>query len=376
MNFQPFSLGQIEQFLSQGFKTDPATLSHLKATAHVLGLQKAPYIFYDVDMQLKNAIIVCLDMEWYESGPKKVTELGISVLPYQEGPFNKPIYAISQMNVHHMRLKENAHMVNGEKCPGHPENFQFGPTSFVDATQAQQALRDCFLHGAPNGQLRPVVLIGHAIDNDIEVLREHFGFDLASLGVIVMTLDTQIMAKELGMFGGRPMSLKNILGQYLVEEKYLHNAGNDAAQTMVAASLLAGDYATRKGRYEAFNQADVLNLKASLRNRNLVYWGIAKFCTNCEGTDHLVGQCPNKYFCPRCDSSAVWKENAATHPLEKCIRPAVPCQACMQSPDENRHRISMTHYIEDCSFEKGKFGLFIPPQNFPSRGGPSQNAPP
>ncbi|KAF2438150.1 hypothetical protein P171DRAFT_341097, partial [Karstenula rhodostoma CBS 690.94] len=250
--------------------------------------------------QLKNALVLGIDMEWYESGPKRITEVGISVLPVSQAPLSKPVHALRNMEVHHLRLKETAHMVNGEKCPGHPEEFEFGSTCFVDAMEVKQALINTFIQYDAHGNLRPIVLFGHAINNDLDMLREYFDIDLAAWGVIVLVLDTQLMAQELGMHSGRLMSLKSILAQYSVEEKYLHNAGNDIAQTMVAASLLAGEIATGNGRYQPENQTDVDNLKAMMRNRSVLSWGTPLFCTNCDSTEHLVGQCPNTYLCTRC----------------------------------------------------------------------------
>lgn len=362
---QPMALSQLQQFLANGLQSrdNSPQLQHIQAAADILGMKRAPYILYETEAQLQNASLVGLDMEWFESGPKMITEIGVSVLRVPKGPFSKPLEALNNMDVHHMRLQENAHMVNGEKCPGHPEEFQFGPSSFVDVNEARQALADVFLQYDADGNVRPVILFGHAVDNDLDVLREKFGFDLAASGVVVMILDTQVMARELGLESGRPMSLKRILAQYSVEEKFLHNAGNDVAQTMVAASLLAGEYDTGRGRYDAENQGQVDKLKALLRNRSSIHWGIPLFCTNCNSITHLVSQCPGKYLCTRCANNPQWADKATTHPIEKCVRPALPCKACIESDDPKRQEGAVTHYVEDCFFEKGKSGLFIPSQH-------------
>ncbi|KAL1610598.1 hypothetical protein SLS60_002268 [Paraconiothyrium brasiliense] len=370
-NYQPMALGQLQQFLSNGFEPRGGLtqLSHIQAAAHVLRMKQAPYIMYEIDTQLKNALLVGVDMEWYESNPQFITELGLSSLPLPPqsttGLLGKPIHTLNNMKVHHLRLKENAHMVNGEKCEGHPEAFQFGTTCFVNTAEAKQALTDIFVRYDTNGNLRPIVLFGHAVDNDINTLREKIGFDLAALGVIVLVLDTQVMAQELGLGSGNSMSLKNILAQYSVEEKYLHNAGNDIAQAMVAASLLAGEYVTGRGRYQPENQADVDSLKATVRNRQMLHWGTEVFCTNCNSNDHFVRQCPNTYLCTRCVNNPYWKHKATTHPVEKCVRPPFPCKACVESTSLTRQRDSMTHYVEDCPYEKCESGgLFIPPQHY------------
>ncbi|KAJ4349502.1 uncharacterized protein N0V89_008118 [Didymosphaeria variabile] len=359
--WQPMTLSQLAQFLANGLDSRGGLTqrSHVQAAAHLLKMKQAPYIIPEIDFQLKDALLVGVDMEWHESNPHIVTELGISVLRLPQTMLGKPIHALNDMEVHHLRLKENAHWVNGEKCEGHPEDFQFGTTCFVDGTQAKQALSDTFKRYDTRGNLRPIILFGHAVGNDIDTLREQFDFDLAALGVIVLTLDTQVMAREVGLSSGN-MSLKNILGQYSVREKYLHNAGNDIAQTMVAASLLAGESVIGRGRYQPENQVDVDNLKAVLRNRSILYWGISVFCTNCDSTQHFVGQCPRTYLCTRCANNPSWKQNANTHPIEKCIRPASPCKACAKSTDATRQNDAMTHYIVDCPFEKAPTLFFVP----------------
>ncbi|KAL5443042.1 hypothetical protein PMIN05_003823 [Paraphaeosphaeria minitans] len=352
--YPPMAFNQLSQFLASGLTSRDGTaqLSQIRAAAHFLGIQKSPFIIHEIDAQLQNALMVGTDMEWYESGPKRITEVGISVLPVLQGPLSKPIHALNNMEVHHIRLKNTAHMINGEKCPGHPEEFEFGSTCFVDLQEAKQAFTEAFIQHDAYGNPRPIILCGHAIDNDLDILRKNFEIDLEAWDVIVLVLDTQAMAKELGMNPSHLMSLKSILEQYCVEEKYLHNAGNDIAQTMVAASLLAGEVTTGRGRYSPVNQIDVDNLKAMMRNRNTFSWGTPLFCTNCDSTEHLVGQCPKTYICTRCAYRASWKHMAHTHPVGKCVRPPFPCKDCIESTNKSRQRDAMTHYIEDCHLEK------------------------
>lgn len=344
---QDINLAQLKQSLERL----PAD-TQAETAAHVLGFKKSPNISPEIDARLGSALMIGIDMEWYEFGPKRITEVGISVLPVSQVSSGKPIHALNAMDVHHLRLKNVAHMVNGERCPGHPEDFEFGSTSFVEEDEAKQALTDTFIRYDAHGELRPVVLCGHAIENDVEMLRNSFGVDLDAWGVFVLFLDTQVMAQEFGMEARRLMSLKSILAQYCVEEKYLHNAGNDVAQTMVAMSLLAGEFATKRGRYRSENQTDMKNVKALLQNRTTLGWGIALFCTNCDSTEHLVGQCPNAYHCTRCAYNAHWQHRAHTHPLGKCVRPAIPCQSCIESNDKKRQQEATSHYVEDCPSKK------------------------
>jgi hypothetical protein len=49
------------------------------------------------------------------------------------------------MVTQHVRIKENAHLMNSELCHGCPEKFQFGTTSFADMEQAKTTLLDSFI---------------------------------------------------------------------------------------------------------------------------------------------------------------------------------------------------------------------------------------
>lgn len=348
-----------------------ANLKNVDAMAHVLGFQRSGWIPSHIDM-FPTAIVVGVDIEVFESGPKRITELGISALHLDLLPSNPNIWPIDKlvnMGLQHMRIIENAHLVNGEKCPGHPEKFGFGMTGFVDRGRARLALECAFQQLNELGQLCPIVFIGHAVDNDVQFMKEQLGVDLNSLGVLVMTLDTQVMAMELGM-SKNAMSLKNILAQYSVQEQYLHNAGNDIAQTMIAATLMAGERAQILSRNAPNHQQDVDNLKATLRSRHSQsYWGTDIYCTNCESTSHMVGQCLKTYLCLRCAGNPRWEKDANTHPIDKCKRPKDPCKICIDSDDKKLQEDAAGHYTEDCQYngkynKPGMYGdLFIPPNS-------------
>ena len=333
--------------------------------AHLLALKFSDSVLKEHQSTLIKAVIIAVDLEWWEFDSKKVTEIGISTLAACEKTSAKPIHQLTGMDVHHLRLKENAHLVNGKLCDGFPEDFSFGKTVFVDAAEANQALNTIFVQPDENNETRPVILLGHAVDNDVDVLRDHFGFDLAALGNLIMVLDTQIMAAELGLYGGKKMSLKHILGQYCIEDHHLHNAGNDAGQTMVAATLLAGECATGKGRYDGGNQADVENVKSNSRSRSGLYWGVPTFCTNCESNTHLVSACQKQTVCARCSEAAVKVGHVPTldHPTEKCSLFNFPCATCMDSGNIERKKMAYTHDEDRCPGVESRKAYLAHPKN-------------
>jgi hypothetical protein len=147
----------------------------------------------------------------------KITELGVSTLQnipcYHDRPLNQPLYALRMMVVHHSRMMENAHILN-QKCDSHPEQFGFGQTRFETMEDGQKLLERSVRHSGPNNHPRPVVFLGHAVENDIEATKKQMQVDLNAHDVIAFTLDTQVMALEIGIAKHRHMGLKDVLGQF------------------------------------------------------------------------------------------------------------------------------------------------------------------
>ncbi|KAL1799514.1 hypothetical protein ACET3X_003551 [Alternaria dauci] len=215
---------------------------------------------------LRDAVIVALDAEWYEHDDTFITELGASILDPRSLP--QPLSSsawdvLSSMENHHVRIKPHAHLINKDLCKGYPEAFQFGRTTFVGINEAKTMLKNIFTRRDELGNLRPVIFVGHAVDNDNEMIKSRFGLDLEELGTIVATVDTQVLAVEHGLIGpSRKMRLSNLLARYDIEEPYLHNAGNDVVCTMVAALLMLCPATENKHLTNKLRYAD---LKAQFR---------------------------------------------------------------------------------------------------------------
>ncbi|KAF2250390.1 hypothetical protein BU26DRAFT_387166, partial [Trematosphaeria pertusa] len=285
--------------------------------AHFLGgaqLENAPHT-------LDDAVIVGLDTEWFERGCKAVTELGISIIDTLSlSRVGSPWTALASMQVHHARIMKNAHMVNGKKCAGHPDRFEFGATKFVTMEEARRLLLDSFSHSRGDGSLRPVIFIGHAVDNDVDSMKEHLGVDLNELGVIATALDTQAMATELGLVPeSRLLSLKDLLAEFAIQEEYLHTAGNDIALTTIAAFLLTADHVAGSDFWRvAHNRSEVASLKSLLQSHPAPTQGITTFCTKCDSTSHMFAQCSAAVSCTECAANSDRSRFAHTHKTEKC----------------------------------------------------------
>lgn len=85
--------------------------------------------------------------------------------------------------------------------------------------------------GAAKGEPRNVILVGHALSNDVAYLRT-LGFNASRAKNIVARMDTQNVATEKKNQPGLSMLLQAL--NIDVKREHLHNAGNDARYTLHA----------------------------------------------------------------------------------------------------------------------------------------------
>jgi hypothetical protein len=287
-----------------------------------------------------------------------------------------------------VRIKPHAHLTNKDLCAGYPENFQFGSTTFASISSVRRMLRSIFLrHDHNGGSPRPVIFLGHAVENDYQVLKQRFGLDLLNLGTIVATLDTQLLAIDHGLVPHRrKIALKHLLAGFGLHEAYLHNAGNDVVATTVAALLMACGstnitttitttapstsptpslaYADLKARLAAANQASLPHRMA---------YGQLRFCEKCDSELHTRRHCKvSVLYCEFCASDPALVDDSCTHKTDKCVqavkhaalcrarkenkvRNAVPCEWCVQSTDPKRYKGegAYEHVSGECPFVEG-----------------------
>lgn len=352
--------GLVPRFLTAGLQTDQ--FRQVDVLAHCIGLVRNPSFPDAVNEALDNAIVICLDVEWFERGSGSITELGVGVVASPRDSPNDPFRPLWKMAVHHARMIEHAHMVNGKKCEAHPENFDFGATRFVTLEEGRQLLLHNFITYGEELNLRPIVLIGHAVENDIEAMKEHLEVDLASLGVILVALDTQFMAQELNIgVTNKKISLKNLLGHFGIYREHLHNAGNDAGMTIMAAWLMAHEAVT-PGKYVADRhgtlvrgQINQLHSKIAIGSVRLnsetcggPEFGITTFCTRCDSALHLASECTTDVWCTKCAEHPRYANSAGTHKTEKCGLVIVPCEYCSQCREPKKWKRADTHTTANC----------------------------
>ncbi|KNG50981.1 qde-2-interacting protein [Stemphylium lycopersici] len=381
--------------------TQTALLQHWLNTAdQKLGMESEKTSAF-----LRSAIIIGLDAEWYEHDASYITELGVSILD-PEFQRTRPCAGasastcstaapktawdmLSAMENHHVRIKPHAHLTNRDLCPSHPDAFQFGSTSFASISSARAMLEDVFTRRDSAGSLRPVIFLGHAVDNDAQAIKERFGIDMEDLGSVVATLDTQVLAVEAGIAArGRKMGLSHLLEWFGLEERFLHNAGNDVVATLVAALLIVCtpppdslpshlSYASLKSHLAASNSATA---------PHRTFCGQLRFCIRCGSGQHTQACCEVAVFCEFCAvGGAGRREEMEKHAGERCREVvkanvlgktkakaktvgegkgrigvwdkemgrgghACPCQSCIESSDPKRFggSVAYGHLSEEC----------------------------
>lgn len=95
--------------------------------------------------------------------------------------------------------------------------FQFGQTRFIDLEEARILLRSGLIPLRKDGAgLHPVNLLGHAIDNDTEMIKQHLGIDLNAQGNLATVLDSQFIAQKARIkhHNGHLFSFRNILAPW------------------------------------------------------------------------------------------------------------------------------------------------------------------
>ena len=122
----------------------------------------------------QGAMFIALDTEKFEKdhGPDpRMTEVGVSVMDTRD------LHGLStddnakawrnMIKTRHFRIEENKRLRNTLFCPGDPEAFHFNSSEFVRKRDIAGILKGLCVEAAREGaHLRPVVFVGHAVEND------------------------------------------------------------------------------------------------------------------------------------------------------------------------------------------------------------------
>jgi hypothetical protein len=230
----------------RSFRCVPSVSSRLKLLQNALGLTLTAIPI--------NAIILGLDLESYFHENRDIMEFGIPVLDTRDirgKPWGRHgLENFTKIRYHHFRIREMAQFENTASWSPSRHNkhgrFNFGRSEWISRTEARDVLEKLFKQPddqTPEGSnvYRNIILIGHAMNGDLEKLRNEFGFCLRDLGVDFTQIDIQKEAKGLGWSPTKSQpSLTDILDKVGITSPIdLHNSGNDAAYQLLAGLLMA-----------------------------------------------------------------------------------------------------------------------------------------
>lgn len=205
---------------------------------------------------------IALDIEWWDKDSRVLTEIGVSILdtdditslPPKEGAAGW----FAAVKHRHLRVSEYEHIRNSTYVSGDPTAFQYGKSESIKSEDIFQSLEEVFSLVEQNKEntdsARKIVLVGHGIQGDIDVLKKR-GIDLTNSPHIIDTLDTQDLWYAInGGYVNRQAGLENILLNLDISysKSDLHNAGNDAALTMSAFLNILLLESTNPGRSVGF----------------------------------------------------------------------------------------------------------------------------
>ncbi|KAF2242329.1 hypothetical protein BU26DRAFT_524476 [Trematosphaeria pertusa] len=318
----PQSLTELQ--LLSAFFYDKSQKDVLK---HCLGLEPIP----DAPALANSAIVVCFDTEGWTADPSKITEVGLSVFdsrdlrPLDPGPHGENY--LKQIWFYHIRIQPNAHLLNIRFCVGHPETNRFGQTRFLTPEEAQGCLKECFgWHVDPKKPelgYCPVVVVGHALGNDLRKLYMTLGFDPYALGNIVKVIDTQQLARQCGKWSHAfdQIGLERLVGRCGFAYRDAHTASNDAAMTIISAiqMVLPKNVGVDSGK-SVQNVVDIVEKASKAHSWS---WGSAKYCLRCGSRGHTQKNFKGKpcYVAVKCHHCVNAGRIAASnsHRTECCI---------------------------------------------------------
>ncbi|KAL1607972.1 hypothetical protein SLS60_002911 [Paraconiothyrium brasiliense] len=331
----PETIAGVRDFL----RTIPTQTAKLRYILGLDSVENAP--------KLANSIVVnCIDTEHYEWDSSKLTEIGINTFASGDlrqhianpGPNGENL--LHQIYYYHFRMLPNAHCINKRFCPGNPENNRFGNTRFATYVQGKAMLEECFYWDVTAGRAQdgkcPTVVIGHALRNDADGLARTVGFEPEAADTVVAVIDTQQMAREMGIYnpaGARnEVGLRDLSAHFDIPYRDSHTAGNDAAYTTFSAIYMA-----LYGRIMPTFTKSVLEVVDDVEKSSRLYsisdHGIPRYCTRCHAANHFLSGC-----------------RARLPPCEKCQARRRP-EANGKLPDVHWFtKGRKAHRTEDCTW--------------------------
>ncbi|OAG00030.1 uncharacterized protein CC84DRAFT_1103249, partial [Paraphaeosphaeria sporulosa] len=260
-----------------------APLSHSDVLKYCCNLNRAKYP--NAPALAAHTVVICLDTEGWDADSERLKELGMNTFEAGDmtmlaspGPWGEEI--LERIYFYFARIEKNAHLINKNASKGHPDNNRFGIQRFLDDQAVIDFLTSAFEwplnYPMVDGYVCPVVILGHALNNDIEKIEKFLSWSPRTKGNLVKLIDTQVIAREVGHWThpSNEIGLQRLVGNMGFEHRDGHTASNDAAMTTIAAIQLVLDD-IHKGPNQPCSLQDVVDNIEALSQGQGWSWGNA-----------------------------------------------------------------------------------------------------
>ena len=200
----------------------------------------------------------------------------------------------------------------------------------------------------------PVVLMGHALNNDLNMLTRSLGVKASVFDTVVKTVDTQHLCVDTGHWSSRnQVSLSKLVGICNLQYRDAHTASNDAAMTLICAvQLVLPPELKERNKPEVTGRSlqDVIDDIEIISQEQYWAWGTDKYCIRCGQRGHTRwaparpaeankkprSGCFVKVWCTHCGSSKDEKrlKAARSHDAKVCIQQALPARKARVDVDD------------------------------------------
>lgn len=178
----------------------------------------------------------------------------------------------------------------------------------------------------------PVVLLRHALSDDLSTLSSTLGVRAAASDTVVKIIDTQSLCVETGYWhSSNKAGLKSLVSMCNFEYRDAHTAGNDTAMTLICAIQMvlpnslkghtsAGINETTRGR----SLQDVIDTAEVASQGQAWTWGTDKYYVHCGRRGHTQRpggdyheRCKNKVKCTQYATSSDSKHHSCNEVLHQ-----------------------------------------------------------
>lgn len=291
---------------------------------------------------IQHIIVICVDTESHTLNTDQMTELGLVHISRKTAR----AAAADGVGMHgqklqealrflHFRIAEHAHLLSNREDSRGPLGNRFGHTRFTTFLELRTILQHLFnqpVDASDDPDLRgcrcPVVLVGHALQHDVDnAMKPGLDYDISSSATVVARVDTQALAREVEVWVPPPEMWTNEIGLRVLVERLGfvhvddHTACNDAARTMMCAVHMVLPEKLRVGDMPSM-QAVADRVELQSQTTSPAPYGTAMCCTRCGGRDHNADQCTAVVTCAACHRFDSSSDSVHTHIETYCLHVA------------------------------------------------------